>query len=70
MKTIEPGAIPIEVRMDLEHAITKAIRGERDPEAMRLACERMDKTREQIFQRVGLLDFAVPTIRALRDGDE
>ena len=70
MKTIEPSVLPPEVMIDFENAITKAMRGERDPEAMRLACERMDKTREQIFQREGLLDFAVPTIRALRDGVE
>ena len=36
---------------------------------MRKACERMDRTREMIYRRNGLLDFAVPTVRALRDGD-
>jgi hypothetical protein len=45
------------------------MKGIRDPKAMQLACERMDQTREEIFRRNGLLDFAVPTIRAVCDGD-
>lgn len=52
----------------LEELIGKLMRGEpRDPEAMRLACERMDRMREETFERVGLLDVAVPFIRELRD---
>ena len=53
---------------DLEELIAKLMRGEpRDPEAVRRACERMDRMREETFQRVGLLDIAVPFIRELRD---
>jgi hypothetical protein len=37
---------------------------------MRKACERMDLTREAIYRRTGWLDLAVPTIRALRDGED
>jgi hypothetical protein len=70
MKTIEFLAVPPDIMINLEEALAKRMRGERDPGSMRLASERLDRTREQIFQRVGLLDFAVPTIRALRDGDE
>jgi hypothetical protein len=55
---------------ELQAAIERAMKGIRDPEAMRSACESMDRTREEIFRRNGLLDFAVPTIRALRDGDD
>lgn len=55
---------------EMQAAIERAMKGIRDPEAMRRACEEMDRTRERIYQRVGLLDFAVPTIRALRDGDD
>ena len=55
---------------ELPEAIDRAVKGIRDPEAMRKACERMDRTREEIYRRNGLLDFAVPTIRALRDGDD
>jgi hypothetical protein len=59
-----------EIMAELQAAIERAMKGIRDPEAMRLACERMDRTREEIFRRNGLLEFAVPTIRALRDGDD
>lgn len=53
---------------DLEDLIAKIMRGEpRDPEAMRLACERMDRMREETFERVGLVDVAVPFLRELRD---
>ncbi len=62
--------IPPETLRELDEAVARALRGIRDPEAMRRAAERMDQTREAIYQRVGLLDFAVPTIRALRDGEE
>ncbi len=37
------------------------------PEAMRLACERMDRLREEIRRRHGTLDIGVPAIRELRD---
>jgi hypothetical protein len=72
MDTTKPpeSAIPPEVMADLEEAARYAASGIRDPEVMRRACERMDRTREEIFRRHGLLDFAVPTIRALRDGDD
>lgn len=59
-----------EVMAELQRVAEDAAKGIRDPERMRKACERMDRTREQIFQRIGLVDFAVPTIRALRDGDD
>ncbi len=59
-----------EAMAELEEAIRYAMSGVRDPERMRQACERMDRTREEIFRRHGLLNFAVPTIRALRDGDD
>jgi hypothetical protein len=55
---------------EMQAAIGRAMKGVRDPEAMRRACERMDRTREQIYQRIGVVDFAVPTIRALRNGED
>jgi hypothetical protein len=63
-------AITPEMMAEMRAAIERATKGVRDPEKMRQACERMDRTREEIFKRWGLLDFAVPTIRALRSGDE
>jgi hypothetical protein len=59
-----------ELMAELQAAIERARKGIRDPDAMLKACERMDRTREAIFRRNGLLDFAVPTIRALRAGEE
>jgi hypothetical protein len=59
-----------EVMAEPQKLADDAARGVRDPGRMRQAAERMDRTREEIFQRIGLVDFAVPTIRALRDGDD
>ena len=71
MSTVEkPSAIPPEVMAELQEAVENAAKGVRDPEKMRLAAEEMDRTREQIRRRIGVVDFAVPTIRALRDGDQ
>jgi hypothetical protein len=59
-----------EIMAEIQEGIERAMKGIRDPEAMRKACELMDRTREEVYRRNGLLDFAVPTIRALRDGDD
>jgi hypothetical protein len=59
-----------EIMAELQEGIDRAMKGIRDPEAMRIACERMDRTREEVYRRNGLLDFAVPTIRALRGGED
>ncbi len=58
-----------EVMAELQKAADDAAKGIRDLEKMRLACERMDRTREEIFKRIGVVDFGVPTIRELRDAD-
>jgi predicted DNA-binding antitoxin AbrB/MazE fold protein len=39
----------------------------RDPEIMRKGAEEMDRLREQIYKREGLLDIAVPLLRESRD---
>ena len=69
-KSEESSRITPEMMAKLQEANERAMKGIRDAEAMRKACERMDRTREKIYRRNGLLDFAVPTIRALRDGDD
>ena len=51
-------------------AVDLAAQGVRDPDAMHRACEDMDRLREEIFKREGLLDIGVPAIRALRDGED
>ena len=53
--------------MPLREAIARAMKGQRDPGAAREACDRMDRMREEIRQKHGLLDIAVPSIRDLRD---
>jgi hypothetical protein len=41
-----------------------------DPELVRRVRERSEAARHAVFQRNGVLDIAVPYVRALRDGDE
>jgi hypothetical protein len=67
--TIEPALIPPEIMAELEEAARRAADGIRDPEAMRQACERMDRMREEIFRKHGILDIGVPAIRELRDSE-
>jgi hypothetical protein len=59
--------LPPEIMAELEEAARQALSGIRDPEAMRRACERMDRRREEIRQKHGILDIGVPAIRELRD---
>jgi hypothetical protein len=41
-----------------------------DPDLVRRIRERSEAARNAVFERNGLLDIAVPSIRSLRDGDE
>ncbi len=59
-------SIPAELMAELHSAAELAARGIRDPEVMRQACERMDRMREEIYRKQGLLDIGVPAIRELR----
>ncbi len=59
--------IPPEVMAELQEAARLALAGVRDPEAMRRACARMDRMREEVRRKHGLLDIGVPAIRELRD---
>ena len=59
--------IPAQVLADLREAAEKAATGVRDPEEIRKACEEMDRIREEIRAKHGLLDLGVPAIRELRD---
>ena len=59
-----------EVTTELQEALERAAKGIRDPETMRKACERMDAAREALRRRLGHdVDFAVPTIRELRNSE-
>ena len=67
MDATKPAAsIPSEIDTELQEAIRGAMSGVRDPEEMRKACERMDRMREEVRKREGVLDIAVPAIRELR----
>jgi hypothetical protein len=41
-----------------------------DPDLVRRIRERSEVARKAVFERNGVLDIAVPSIRSLRDGDE
>ena len=57
--------IPADVLADFEAVVQAVTAGKRpDPELVRRVTERADKSREVIFRRNGLLDIAVPYIRA------
>lgn len=53
---------------ELQDAIEKARRGQRDAEEMRKASERLDHARLAMQRRVVIVDLAVPAIRELRAG--
>lgn len=66
MDTAAHNVIPLELLAELQRAADQAAKGVRDPEAMRQACDRMDRIREQIRQQQGVVDIGVPAIRELR----
>lgn len=62
------GTLPhSEAMARMQEAADKAAKGIRDPEAMRKACESMDKISEEVRRRHGILDIGTPAIRELRD---
>lgn len=61
--------IPARIMAELRAASERATTGIRDPQAMMSACERMDRLREEIRQKHGILDIGVSAIRELRDGE-
>lgn len=58
--------VPPELRVEFEEAVRRAMCGQRDPEAMRKACENMDKVREEIRRQYGVQNIGVDLIRELR----
>ena len=65
--TDNPNGFPPDVRAELEEAVRRALSGVRDPEAMRRACERMDRMREENRKRFGEQNSAVDLLRETRD---
>jgi hypothetical protein len=58
--------VPPDLRAEFEEAVRRAMSGHRDPEAMKKACEHMDRFRGQIRQQYGVQDIGVDLIRELR----
>jgi hypothetical protein len=52
---------------DLQDAVERLIKGIRDPEIIRKACDDMDRMREETRQRIGTVEVAVELIRDARD---
>jgi hypothetical protein len=57
------------VMADLQEAADRAAKGVRNSEAMRQAAESMDRIREEIAKKYGVLEIGVPAIRELRDSE-
>jgi len=64
-KNIAP--VPSALMAQLQDAADKAAKGIRDPEEAKKACEEIDRIREQIKAKHGVLDIGVQAIRELRD---
>jgi hypothetical protein len=60
-------SITAEAMAELQLAADRASKGIRDPEAMKKAAERMDRNREAVRAKVGVLNVAVDLIRSGRD---
>ena len=67
MNPAKRSVIPPEEMAELERAVSDAVRGVWDPEAIDRAFEEMDRAREELRQEVGELNVAVDLIREGRD---
>jgi hypothetical protein len=59
-------ALSPELKAEMEEAARLALSNVRDPEVMRQACERMDRMREELRRKHGVLDIGVSAIREFR----
>ncbi|MGP0062453.1 MAG: hypothetical protein ACLQGP_02465 [Isosphaeraceae bacterium] len=55
---------------DLQHAIELLMTGQRDPEFERRIHAEAEEITQRVLEKHGVLDIGVPSIRALRDGDD
>jgi hypothetical protein len=55
-----------ELRAEFQAAVQRALSGRRDPEALKAACEHMDRVRNDILRRQGIQDIGVELIREFR----
>ena len=55
---------------DLQRAIELLMTGQRDPEFERRIHAEAEKITQEVREKHGVLDIGVPSIRALRNGDD
>ena len=67
MKTADKSLIPPKLLADLQEAMGNAAMGIRDPEVAKKACKDMDRMREELRKKVGILDVAADLVRETRD---
>ena len=59
--------ITVELAYGIDEALARAAKGERDPEKMGKAIEEMNRMREELRKRIGIVNVAVDLIRDARD---
>jgi hypothetical protein len=67
MTKTDKSALASELLADLGKAANDVAKGARDPDELRAACDEMDRIREEIRKKHGVLDIGVPPIRVFRD---
>ncbi|HKM54428.1 MAG TPA: hypothetical protein VJY33_13535 [Isosphaeraceae bacterium] len=64
---VKAPAIPDDLLAEMRERAQRAANGIRDPDDVRKACERMDRMREELREKVGETNLAVELIREARD---
>jgi hypothetical protein len=68
MATVEKSpAIPTDLLTEMQERAERVLKGVRDPADAQRACERMDRMREELRQKLGETDLAVELIREARN---
>jgi len=64
---VKAPAIPDDLLAEMRERALRAANSIRDPDDVRKACERMDRMREELQEKVGGTNLAVELIRRARD---
>jgi hypothetical protein len=64
---VETHVIPEELLIEMRERALRAARGIRDEDDVRKACERMDRMREELRERIGETQLAVELVREARN---
>jgi len=64
---VKAPAIPDDLLAEMRERALRAANSIRDPDDVRKACERMDRMREELQEKVGETNLAVELIREARD---